>query len=319
MVLWHPGDSAEETLEPIRDLDLKSLRLLVAVCELQNMKLAADQEHIEPSAVSKRIAQLEAQLGVRLLARNRRGVQPTPAGEAVLEHARGILYGLGRLRADAARFAGGVRGQVSVAASASAIAQSLLDDLAAFMRLPEHREITVNVDERLSSELVRQVRDGSASVGVCWDAIGFEGLQARPYRRDELVLAVPAGHPLSARGSVAFGDSLAYDHVTLQPSTAVSTMLSRAAAGLGTALRSRAAVSNFDAALRVVAVNGYVSVVPRQVAERAARDGVRVVALTEPWAYRRFGICFRSAEGLSPAAARLVAFLVQAARDRDGD
>ena len=52
------------------------------------MKAAAEQEHIEPSAISKRIAQLEAALGTRLLHRVARGVQPTPAGLALLEHAR---------------------------------------------------------------------------------------------------------------------------------------------------------------------------------------------------------------------------------------
>lgn len=43
----------------MRDLDLKSLRLLVAVCDCGNIKDAAAQEHIEPSAISKRLAQLE--------------------------------------------------------------------------------------------------------------------------------------------------------------------------------------------------------------------------------------------------------------------
>ena len=297
----------------LRDIDLKSLRLLVAVCECQNMKLAAEQSFMEPSAISKRIAQLEDQLGVRLLSRNRRGVRPTAAGQAVLEHARGTLYALNRLQVDAAAFAGGICGQVNLAASVSAIAQSLLDDLAAFMRLPEHQEITVNVDERQSAELVRLVRDGVVSIGVCWDAIGFDGLQSRPYRRDELVVAVPVGHPLAGKRSVRLQDTLAFDHVTLQASTAVNAMLYRSVAGLGASLRTRAAVSNFDAALRVVTVNGYVSIVPRQVAERAARDGVCVVGLDEAWAQRRFGLCFRHAEGLSPAAARLVSFLAERA------
>jgi DNA-binding transcriptional LysR family regulator len=81
----------------MRDLDLKSLRLLVAVCEHQNMARAAAQEHIEPSAISKRIAQLEADLGTPLLLRSRRGVSPTPAGVAVLEHARNILFTLDRV------------------------------------------------------------------------------------------------------------------------------------------------------------------------------------------------------------------------------
>ena len=64
------------------DLDIKTLRLLVAVCEQRNIRRAAEQEHIEPSAISKRIAQLESSLGTTLLMRGRRGVLPTPAGEA---------------------------------------------------------------------------------------------------------------------------------------------------------------------------------------------------------------------------------------------
>ncbi|MGE8476371.1 MAG: helix-turn-helix domain-containing protein, partial [Paraburkholderia hospita] len=69
----------------MRDIDLKTLRLVVAVCEHKNMARAAHDEHIEPSAVSKRIAQLESDLGVPLFTRSRRGVQPTPAGIALLE------------------------------------------------------------------------------------------------------------------------------------------------------------------------------------------------------------------------------------------
>lgn len=46
-----------------------------------------------------------------------------------------------------------------------------------------------------SRDLVRHLREGMASVGVCWDAVDLEGLQHRPYRRDRLALAV---HPFRA-------------------------------------------------------------------------------------------------------------------------
>ena len=94
----------------MRDIDLKTLRLLVAVCDHRNMARAAEQEHIEPSAISKRIAQLEADLGTPLLLRSRRGVEPTPAGIALLEHARTVLFTMDRIAADAASFTGGVEG-----------------------------------------------------------------------------------------------------------------------------------------------------------------------------------------------------------------
>ena len=104
---------------------------------------------------------------------------------------------------------------VRLVASASAIAESLLDDVAAFMREPAHRDIKVDIEERFSRDLVRELRDGNASLGVCWDRLDFEGLAHRPYRRDRLALAVYAGHPLAGRASIGFEESLAFDHVGL--------------------------------------------------------------------------------------------------------
>ncbi len=96
----------------MRDLDLTTLRLLVAVCEQQNMARVAEQEHIAPSAISKRIAQLESNLGIALLNRTRRGVQPTAAGLALVEHARTMLFAAERIENDVTAFAGGIKGNV---------------------------------------------------------------------------------------------------------------------------------------------------------------------------------------------------------------
>ena len=114
----------------MRDLDVKTLRLFVAVCESRTMARAAEQEHIEPSAISKRIAQLEDDLGVELLVRGRRGVQTTPAGLALLEHARSVLFTMDRIVADAASFAGGVQGHVRLIATASAMVLTRLAPMA---------------------------------------------------------------------------------------------------------------------------------------------------------------------------------------------
>jgi len=70
----------------MRDLDLKTLRLLVAVCDAGNMKDAAAEQHIEPSAVSKRIAQLEDAVGTQILVRGRHGAVPTAAGRSPTAH-----------------------------------------------------------------------------------------------------------------------------------------------------------------------------------------------------------------------------------------
>ncbi len=298
----------------MRDLDLKSLRLLVAVCDQGNIKEAALQEHIEPSAISKRLAQLEDALGIKVLVRGRQGASPTPAGRVLLEHARNLLFTVDRIEADMAAFTGGIKGQVRVAASASAIAESLLDDLAAFMRDPVHGDIKVDIEERYSRDIVSMVREGVASLGVCWSSVDFGGLESRPYRRDELVLAVPANHPLASRESVWFEETMVYDQVGLPPSTAVYTMLHRAASKAGVNMSYRIVVSNFDAAFRVVAAGLGISVVPREVSDIYTASGqIRIVKLMNGWAKRRFAICYRRLTDLTPAAERLLDYLCEQA------
>ena len=213
----------------MRDLDLTSLRLFVAACDLQNIARAAEREHIVASAICKRIAQMEHAMGVALLERRRRGVRPTPAGQALLEHARTVLYTMDRIATDAASFGAGLIGQVRMVASVSAIAESLLDDVAAFMRAPDNRNIKVDIEERTSRDLVVALRDGAATVGVCWDNVDFGGLDHRPSRRDQLVLAVPREHALANAAGLRFEQTLGYEHVGLQPSAAVTTMLQQAA------------------------------------------------------------------------------------------
>jgi DNA-binding transcriptional LysR family regulator len=292
----------------VQDIDVKTLRLFVAVCECRTMARAAEQEQIEPSAISKRIAQLESDLDVELLMRGRRGVQPTPAGIALLDHARNVLFTIDRIVSDAAAFSGGIQGHVRLLATASAIAEALLDDIAAFMRVPANRNIKIDIDERVSRDLVRQIREGSASLGICWDSVDFAGLRHCPYRRDRLALAVHVSHPLAAHASLAFEETLDAEHVGLPPSTSVHTMLQRAAARAGRSITYRVIVSNFDAALRVVAANLGVSVVPLEVGGRSAPD-IRMVPISDAWAERRFAICFRELESLQPASQRLVEHL----------
>src|SRR5690349_8371520 len=136
----------------MRDLDLTSLRLFVAVCEQGNIARAGEQASIVGSAISKRLAQLEGQLGTALLVRKRHGVTPTPAGETLLQHARAMLDSAARIESDMHNYTGGTRGQVRVLASVSAMTESLADDVASFLKLPRHRAIQVDMEERVSPE-----------------------------------------------------------------------------------------------------------------------------------------------------------------------
>lgn len=294
----------------MRDLDLTTLRLFTAVCELRNIARAADAVHLVGSAVSKRMAQLEATVGVKLLQRRKYGVEPTAAGHTLLQHAREMLATAERIERAMAGYASGVRGEVRVLATASVLAESLADDVAEFLALPVHRDIQVSLDERFSPDVVRGVREGSASLGICWDAADFTGLASCAYRTDELVVAAHPSHPLAQRtpvnATIKFAQTLAYEQVSLPVTSAVQVMLNRAAAAASGRILRRVVVTNFEASLRVVRANLAISVVPREVAIAYFEVyGLRCIPLDERWAKRRFAICFRDDNHLS-AAARLL-------------
>ena len=161
----------------MRDLDLQTLRLFAAVCDQRSIARVAEQESIVGSAISKRLAQLEDTVGTPLLLRKRRGVVPTPAGETLLEHARTMLASVGQIERDMAAYATGTRGHVRMLVTASVMAESLADDVAAFLQDPAHRSIQISMEERVSPDVVQGIREGSASIGICWDAADLSGLQ----------------------------------------------------------------------------------------------------------------------------------------------
>ncbi|HEY8356600.1 MAG TPA: LysR family transcriptional regulator, partial [Ramlibacter sp.] len=229
----------------MKDLDLTSLRYFVAVCDEGNITRAAEREHLVASAISKRIGQLEENLGQPLLQRQRRGVVPTAAGEVLLEHSRTMLAAATRIAQDVASFGGGLRGQVRLLASISSVAEKLPDDVAAFMQQPEYRMIQVDIEEGMSREIVRRIKEGSASLGVLWDATDLEGLQHASYRSDRLAVVVHPSHPLARRKRCQFHETLEYEHVGVQASSAVRVMLARAAALAGRTINYRTQVSNF--------------------------------------------------------------------------
>jgi DNA-binding transcriptional LysR family regulator len=169
--------------------------------------------------------------------------------------------------------------------------------------MPEHQNIQIDLEERISPEVVRGIRDGVASIGICWDAAETGLLHTRTYRHDHLCVAVPKGHPLGALPAVRYTDTLDFEHVIMPVNSAVEVMLQREAGVLGKRLQHRVIVTNFEAALRVVRAGLAIALVPREVTPLYAEAyGLDILALQESWSRRRFILCHRGEDVLSPAA-----------------
>jgi DNA-binding transcriptional LysR family regulator len=287
-----------------RRLDLTSLQLFVAVCESGSIGRAAEREAIAASAVSKRLSDLEAAVDAPLLYRHARGVDLTPAGETFLHHARSVLASLDTMQGELSEYAQGVRGHVRIHANISAIVQFLPGDLGVFTT--RHEQVKIDLEERVSTEIIRAVHEGECDIGICNPQIGVGGLQARPYRQDRLVLVVPARHPLAALPAVWFADTLDHDLVGLHGNSAIDLAMRRAAADAGKALRLRIRVTGLDAMCRMIDNGLGIGLVPDRAFELLREIGqLQAVPLRDDWATRDIQILARDFAAL-PVTARLL-------------
>ncbi|MCS6766514.1 MAG: LysR substrate-binding domain-containing protein [Candidatus Protistobacter heckmanni] len=298
----------------LRRFDLASLRLFIAACEEKSIARAAEREFIASSTVSRRIADLEDAVGLPLLSRHQRGIAPTAAGETVLKYAREVCGSLERLHAELGELSSGARGRVRIVANISSIVQFLPEDIAAFGRV--HPGVEIDLEKRLTAEVIRMVEDGEADIGICNDLADSGALLRSPYRSDTLALIAPreTAAPKGRKANeVFFADMLGRPFVGLEAGSALDAALSAQAAKAGRKLDTRIRVGSFDAACRMVHAGLGAAVVPRQVAELYAdRLGIEVFGLKDAWASRDLILVSRPVDALPGPARTLLAFLAGA-------
>ena len=299
-------------------LDPVTLRLFVAVMEESAIARAAAREHIAPSAASRRLAELEAQLQVELFTRSNRGSQPTAAAYALLHMARSVLNeldGIATQIKDYGRDHGsGLRGHARVVANISVITQFLPAQLQRF--LAQHPQVDVRLQERVSTDIARAVADNEADIGLLNNGSYGEKIQLRPYRRDRLAVVVPHGHALVRRRSVRLAELVQYDWVGMHAGSALNHLVTRAAADQGLQPRLRMKVTGYDALCLMVASGLGIGILPEGSARLYLGTlPLHCIALQEPWAERELMLCVRATETLSPVTQLLAEHLCQPAAD----
>jgi DNA-binding transcriptional LysR family regulator len=292
----------------MRRFDLTTLRVFVAVADERSLTRAAEREHLALAAVSKRVSDLESQLGISLLYRQPKGVELTPAGHALLHHARNVLDNLQRMNADLSEFSEGVKGHVRIHANTSAVIQFLPEDLSVFSRL--HPQVKIDLEERVSTDTLRALREGLTDIGIFAGHLPVEELQVFPYRQDQLVLVTPREHPLAMRECLALRDAAGYDFIGLQQDASLHTLLQQSAQQQGIPLRLRIQVRSFEAICRMIHTGMGIGVLPAQVVSNYLPTlEVATVPLSDAWARRELKIGVRNLQGLSVTARQMLEHL----------
>ena len=285
--------------------DLADLSLFRHVVEAGSITHGAGRAHLALAAASTRIRNMESALGAPLLIRARHGVTPTQAGRTLLQHARTMLEQAERLREDLGAYAGGMAGQVRVMSNTNAMTEFLPETLSSF--LAAHPNVSVDLEEHLSDEIVGLIAEGVGDIGVVAGTVDPGRLTTYPFRTDRFQLVVAQDHPLASRDKIAFADALGHDFIGLDRASAVQRFLAGKATHAGRALRLRVQLRSFDAVCRLVERNVGVGVVPATTARQAVKSmAIKALDLSDPWALRELTICVRDFSALPHYAQQLV-------------
>jgi DNA-binding transcriptional LysR family regulator len=173
---------------------LSRLTCFIAVAEELHFGRAAERLHMTQPPLSRQIQQLENELGVHLIDRTTRSVTLTPAGVAFLPDARRILQLAEGAALNVKRVPAGDLGTVVVgftAASAHAVLPRLLDK--AREQLPD---VKLELREMVSAVQLEGLMTGELDLGMARPPLKRPGLVSRPLLHEQLIAALPAGHPL---------------------------------------------------------------------------------------------------------------------------
>jgi DNA-binding transcriptional LysR family regulator len=293
-----PRDATSSEAALMRRIDLTTLRLFIAICEEHNLTRAAAREGIAASAVSKRMNDFELAFGITLFTRMSKGMALTPAGEALLHHARVTLLNVEKIAVELSEYSQGVRGHVRMLANLSGIVQFLPEDLSGFFSA--HELLRIDLQERPSGQVVRGIEEGAAEIGICSGEAETRNLEAFHYRYDNLVVVVRPDHPLADRDGLAFAETLDFDHIGLHTASSIYQRSQYAANQAGKSMRLRINVPGFDAVCRMVQASMGVGLIPDRAFEViGAGMGLQSIRLRDDWARRELKLVVRDAGHLS--------------------
>ncbi|MFF7215016.1 LysR family transcriptional regulator [Streptomyces sp. NPDC008238] len=177
--------------------DLGRLRLLVELSRLGTMAAVAERTGYGTSAVSKHLAVLEQEVGTRLLTPVGRRVRLTPAGERLVAHAVGILAAVEEARAEL-RGESGPAGRVRLASFVSAVEPTVVPAIGRLRA--EHPRVEVQLYEHEPEQTLALLLSGDVDLGIVYDYSLVprpvpDGLGARQFATQPMVLLLPDGHP----------------------------------------------------------------------------------------------------------------------------
>lgn len=289
--------------------DLRQLRYFVAVAETLNFTEAAQRLHISQPPLSQQIRALEEDMQTRLFERNKRHVALTEPGRLFLQEARGILARANAARDVISEAADGRKGRLRLAYPASLVFHSALPH--ALLRFSDIApDVTLDLHEMYSQAQYEALTTGQIDAGLVRaqpkSANIAEQLDSEVIDHEQVLLAMPANHPMANRDRVAMADVAgeAFVTQTRSYSTTFRDALLRMAATNGFHPNIRQEAQQITGVLALVSAGVGMALVPSSLRVVQLPE-VRMLELTDTEAEIMLAVTWRKAEP-SPVLARFL-------------
>ena len=289
-------------------MDIEHLRAFVAVARTRRFTRAARQLGTSQPSLSRRMQQLEREVGTKLVVRTPAGVVLTSAGERFLGHAERAIASVDAGRTALDELAGQPRGTVSLGSQPTIGAYALPEALARFHA--EQPEVLLRLREGLAESIEERLASGELDLGLLNLPVRRVDLAAQKLWQEDYLLAVPAGHRLAAADRpVALGDAASEPLVVVDGVASTAALLA-ACEERGARPRIVVEADNLEAVRRMVERGVGVALLPRIMAEAAVSDRLRTVEVARGGVRRQVALVHRGEAYLTSAARALRSTIV---------
>lgn len=298
-------------------LDVLGMEAFVSVATHRSFARAADVLSVTSPALTRRLNNLEAQLGVKLLERTTRSVSLTGAGTSFLPRARHLLEELSTTFREISAGGRAKRGTVTIACVPTVGVVFLPSVLREYSR--RHPDNRIHILDHSSYGVAEAVQQREAEFGISLADVQFSDLDSTQVLTDRFALICRHDHPLARRRTLQWGQLQGHALIVPGGGSSNRPLLDTVLGPLNIQLPAAYEVQRSATAVGLVAQGLGAAIVPRLSIPPGAYPQLRLIALTDPVVGRTFALLRRKGAVLSPPAQALHDLILrQAVGERAG-
>jgi DNA-binding transcriptional LysR family regulator len=278
-------------------VDRRQLEYFLAVAAHGSFTSAAAALRVAQPSLSHAIKAVEREVGALLFHRLSRGVTLTAAGEALVRPAQQVLRDFAAARASVQMVSDLTAGRLDIVAQTTLAVHPLAGLVGAFRKTYPAVSIGIE-DPEHAAAVAEMIRTGRAELGLTDFSVPVGDLQSHELPDQQVLVVLPPDADIRTDASLPVAQVVEFDLIVTPPGTASRSLLESALAAAGVPLRIAIETPHRAAIVPLVLAGAGVTLLPRSMAEDAARQGARIAAIDPPLV-RRVQLLWR--DPLSPA------------------